>query len=98
MERQVSPPHLCKGSLYTGLSPRDEVNQFLKGGPQPVVLTNPFPPQQQQMVAQNPSPLQEGNVGHPPQGDASSSAHRPEQVFMFKTIDLTTRDKNYDIV
>jgi hypothetical protein len=93
------PCLICAEDHYTQDFPcRDEVNQFMKGGPQPVVLTNPFPPQQQQMVSQNPAPLQEGNAGHPPQGDASSSAHQPEQVFMFKMIDLTNRAKNYDVV
>jgi len=56
-------------------------------------LTNPFPPQQQTMVAQNPAPPQGGNTGHPPSGDASSSS----LVFMCnKTIDLTTKTKTYD--
>jgi hypothetical protein len=72
----------------------EEVNKFLKGTSQPVVLTDPFPPQQQQMVAQTPSPPQGGNRGHSHHGNASSSI---SQVFMCKeVVSLMTKDKTYD--
>lgn len=36
-----------------------EEQQYIKGGSnQSPILTNPFPPQQQQMVEANPTPLQ----------------------------------------
>ena len=53
----------------------DEVTKFLKGTSQLAILTDPFPPPQQKMVAQNPTPPKGGNAGHPPPRDASSSAH-----------------------
>jgi hypothetical protein len=53
---------------------REEVNKFLKGTSLPTILINPFLVQQQKMVAQNPTPLQGGNAGHPHHGDASSSS------------------------
>jgi hypothetical protein len=88
------PCLMCGEDHYTRDCPhRDEVTKFLKGNSQPVVLTNPFPPQQQTMVAQNPAPPQGGNTGHPPSGDASSSSH----VYMFNgTVDLMTRTNTYD--
>lgn len=43
-----------------------------KGNSQPVVLKDPFPLQQQQMITQNPAPSQRGQTGH---ADASTSAH-----------------------
>jgi hypothetical protein len=54
-------------------------------------LTHPFP-QQQSLVAQNPAPPQGGNPGHPPNEDASSSAH----IYMFNGVYLTTRTMTYD--
>jgi hypothetical protein len=58
------------------------------------MLPNPFPTQQQQMVAQNPSPPQGGNIGRSHHGDASSSA---TQVFMCKEmVSLINISKNYD--
>ena len=77
---------------YTKDCPRkDEVTWFLKGNSQPMVLTNPFPPQQQQMIAQNIVPSQGVQTGHI---DASTSAH----VLMManETISLMTREKTYD--
>jgi hypothetical protein len=52
---------------------REEVTKFLKGTSQSVVLTDPFPVQQQKMVAQNLASPQGGNAGHSHHGDASSS-------------------------
>jgi hypothetical protein len=54
-------------------------------------LTHPFP-QQQSLVAQNPAPPTGGNPNHPPNEEASSSAH----IYMFNGIDLTTRTMTYD--
>lgn len=46
-----------------------QVQQYVKGdASQLVVLTNPFLPQQQQMVATNHVTLQRGNIGHPQHG------------------------------
>jgi len=74
---------------------REEVTKFLKGTSQPAMLTDPFPTQQQQMVAQNHAPLQGGNSSHFHHGDAYSSI---TQVFMCKeTIIIMTRAKTYDI-
>lgn len=63
----------------------------MKGNSQSAVLKDPFPPKQQQMITQNPAPLQGGQTGH---GDVSSSAH----VLMManETTALTTRAKTYD--
>jgi hypothetical protein len=65
------------------------VAKIFQGNSQPVVLTQPFP-QQQSMVAQTPSPG--GSSSHPPNDEASSSAH----IYMFNGIDLTTRSTTYD--
>ena len=46
--------------------------KFLKGNSQPMVLTDPFPPQQQQLATKNISPSQGGKSNH---GDASTSSH-----------------------
>jgi hypothetical protein len=54
-------------------------------------LTHPFP-QQQSLVAQAPAPPTGGNPNHPPNEEASSSAH----IYMFNGIDLTTRTMTYD--
>jgi hypothetical protein len=82
-KRKMKFPFLiCVDDHHTKDCPHhEEVTKFLKGTSQPVVLTDPFPPQQQQMVAQTPSPLQGGNIGHSHHGDASSST---TQVFMCK--------------
>jgi hypothetical protein len=61
---------------------------------QPIVLTHPFPPQPQNMVATNPSPPQGGMEGTPHHEGSSSNA----SMFMCDhTINLQTRAKNYDI-
>jgi hypothetical protein len=57
----------------------EEVSKFLKGTSQPV--------QQQNLVAQNPSPLQGGNKGHSHHGDSSKSF---SEVYMFKVVNVTT--------
>jgi hypothetical protein len=54
-------------------------------------LTHPFP-QQQYLVAQAPAPPTGGNPNHPPNEEASLSAH----IYMFNGIDLTTRTTTYD--
>lgn len=57
------------------------------------MLTNPFPAQQQQMVAKAPSPPSGNNVGKPLQGSSSSSA----TILMTNiVIEISTRAKNYD--
>jgi len=55
------------------------------------VLTHPFP-QQQSMVSQTPSTW--GSYSHPPNDEASTSAH----IYMFNGIDLTTRSTTYDML
>ena len=85
---------ICCEEHYTKYCPHhEEVNKILKGTPQSTILTNPFPPQQQQMVAQNTVRLKGGNVVHPSQGDASSSSH---VLMCAETIELTMRVKTYD--
>jgi hypothetical protein len=54
-------------------------------------LTHPFP-QQQSLVAQNPTPPTGSNPSHPPNEEASSSAH----IYMFNGVDLTTHTMTYD--
>lgn len=66
------PCKICGGNHLTHHCPRmDEVHKYLAllqgAPPQPAVFTNPFPPQQQQMVAANTAPPQEGMTGHPQQ-------------------------------
>ena len=83
---------ICGEDHYTKeFRHKDQFTKFLKGNSQPTVLTDPFPPQQKQLVTQNPAPSQDGKVGH---GDASPSAH----VLMManETVALTTRAKTYD--
>jgi hypothetical protein len=84
------PCLICGDDHYTRDCPhRDEVEKLFKGNSQPVVLTQPFP-QQQSMVAQTPSPG--GSSSHPPNDEASTSAH----IYMFNGIDLTTLSTTYD--
>jgi hypothetical protein len=64
---------------------REAITKFLKGTSQPI--------QQQNMVAQNHAPPQEGNVGHSHHEDASTSA---SQVYMFKMVNFTARSNTYD--
>jgi hypothetical protein len=52
------PCLIFKDEHYTKYCPHhEEVTKFLNGTSQTTMLTNPFPPQQQQMVSQNRSPL-----------------------------------------
>jgi hypothetical protein len=85
------PCMICIEDHHTKYCPHhEEVTKFVKGTSQPTVLTDPFPPQQQQMVAQTPAPPQGGNTGHSHHGDASSST---AQVFMCKEmVSLMTRE------
>jgi hypothetical protein len=64
-KRKVKFPCLiCGDDHYTKYCPHhEEVTKFLKGTSQPTVLTDPFPPQQQQMVSQNPCPSARGKCG-----------------------------------
>ena len=81
---------------YTKDDPHhEEVNTFFKGTSQPAMLTNPLPPHQQQMVAQNPTPPKGGYAGHPSQGYASTNTH---VLMCVETINLTTHENTYDIV
>jgi hypothetical protein len=68
-----------------------EVDKIFKGNSQPVVLTHPFP-QQQSLVAQNHAPPIGSNQGHPPNEDASSSAH----IYMFNGVYFTTCTTTYE--
>jgi len=65
-----------------------------KAGQKPVMLTNPFPTNQQMIVGtQNLGPQQGGNQGNPQQGVDPSITN----IFMCQTeIDLETRAKCYD--
>jgi hypothetical protein len=59
-KKEKYPCMICVEDNYTKDCPhKDEVTWFLKGNSQPTVLTYPFPPQQQQMIAQNPVPCKE---------------------------------------
>ena len=83
---------ICVEYHYTKDFPcKDEVTWFLKGNSQPAVLTDPFPPPQQQIIAQNHVPSQGGKIGDV---DASTNAH----VLMManETISLWSREKTYD--
>ena len=52
------PRMICVEDHYTKDSPHnEELTRFLKGNSQPMVLKYHFPPQQQQMITQNPAPL-----------------------------------------
>ena len=67
-----------------------DVQKFVEQSknPPPAVLTNPFPAQQQQLVAQVPAQ----QTAHPPSGATSSSVH----IMMADAVDLATRAKNYE--
>ena len=56
---------VCSEDHFTKYCPHlTKIQQYVKGHPlQPIFLTNTFPPQQQQMVAQTPTPPNGGNVG-----------------------------------
>jgi len=92
-QRKLTFPCLiCAEDHYTRDYPhQDEVSKFLKGDPQPVILTHPFP-QRQSKVMKNPTPPQGGNLGPPPKEDPSSSAH----IYMFNGVYLTSRTKTYE--
>jgi hypothetical protein len=86
------PCLICGEDHYTRDCPhRDKVAKLFKGNSQPVVLTHPFP-QQQSLVAQNPAPPTGSNPSHPPNEEASSSAH----IYMFNGVYLTTHTMTYD--
>lgn len=55
---------------------------------QTIVLSNPFPPHQQQAIAQSPPPLLGSNAGHQPQGTG--------KIPMLNVVNLQTRAKTYD--
>jgi len=77
---------ICEEDHYTKYFPhREVVTKYLKGTSQLV--------QWQHLVAQNPSPPQEGNAGHSHHGDASTSTY---EVYMFKTVNVMTRENNCD--
>ena len=83
---------ICGDDHYTkDYLDKDQVTKFLKGDSQPTVLTDPFPPQKQQLVTQNPAPSQGGEIGH---ADDSTSIH----VLMManETVTLMTQAKTYD--
>jgi hypothetical protein len=80
------PCMICEEDHYTKYCPhREAITKYLKGTSQPV--------QQQHSVAQNPVPPQGGDPGHSHHGDASTSA---SEVYMFKTVNVTTRANTYD--
>ena len=60
--------------------------------PPPAVLTNPFPAQHQQLIAQVPVQQPTQQNAPPPSGASSSSVH----IMMADTVDLATRAKSYE--
>lgn len=71
-----------------------KVQQYVKSqASQLKILTNPFPTQQQQMVATNLAPPQGGNAGHPQQGGGSCNSN---VLMVGKMVGFTTRAPNYD--
>lgn len=86
--------HLTKDCLYM-----EEATKFVaqkEAAKQPVVLTNPFRPQGQQMVASasnNPVPLQGGNQGPSSQGGNATTAN----IFMCEQdVHIQTKAHTYD--
>ena len=74
---------LCGGNHFMKECPRcDEIRNFLKSNPAPIVLTDPFPSQQQLIDHMS------------KQGNSSST----EEVWMMssKTVSLTTHSHSYD--
>ena len=71
-----------------------DVHKFMEQSknPTPVVLTNPFPTQHQQMVAQVPTQQPATQSATALSKAGSSSVH----IIMVDVIDLTTRAKNYE--
>ena len=63
-KKEEYPCMICVEYHYTIDYPhKDEVTRFLKINPQPTVVKDPFPLQQQQMITQNLAPLQGGQIG-----------------------------------
>ena len=60
--------------------------------PTPTMLTNPFPSEHQQMVAQVPAQQPANQSATAPTGVGSSSVH----IMMADSVDLATRAKNYE--
>jgi hypothetical protein len=77
---------ICEEFQYTKYFPHHEVvAKYLKGASQPV--------QQKHLLAQNPVPLQGCDSSHSHHGGAST---RSSDIYMFKTVNVTTRENNYD--
>lgn len=60
--------------------------------PPPAMLTNPFPTQHQQMVAQIPTPQTTNHNARAPSGARPSSVN----ILMENSIDLTAQAKSYE--
>ena len=94
------PCKLCLEDHLTHHCPKmEEAKRLLEqkdAQPQPAVLTNPFPPQAQQMVVGTnvPAPPQGGNQGAPPQGGGPSNA---VVCFCESDVHVQTRARNYDV-
>ena len=81
--KEKYPYLLCRGDHFSKECPRrDEITQFLKTNPTPVVLTDPFPSQQQLIDHMS------------NQGNSSSS--EKTRIMSSDTINLQTRSQNYD--
>jgi ribosomal protein L44E len=85
----------CKEDHFTKDCPcLTDVQKFMEQSknPTPDVLTNPFPTQHQQMVAQVPAQQPVTQSMTAPSGTGSSSIH----IMMVDVIDLATQAKNYE--
>ena len=85
----------CKEDHFTKDYPcLADVPKFVEQSknPTPVMLTNPFPTQHQQMVAQVPAQQPANQSAVAPSGASSSSVN----ILMVASVDLTMRSKNYD--
>jgi hypothetical protein len=76
-------------TLLISVLRKDEIHHYLaqqKAPQQPIVLTHPFPPQPQHMVATNPSPPQGGMEGTPHhEGSSSNSIFMCDQMVNLQT-------------
>lgn len=83
---------ICVEDHYTKDCPhKEEITWFLKSNSQLVVLKDHFPPQQQQMITQNPFPSQGRQTGH-----ANSSLITHVLMMFNDIVTLMTRAKTYD--
>ena len=94
-KKKVKFPSLaCKEDHFNRFYPHlADVQKYVEQSknPPPVVLTNPFPTQQQKMVAQVPKQQPTNHSVESPPRDGSSSIN----ILMADSIDLTTQAKSY---